>query len=90
LNVLFLIISGNKWFESLLYSLAAVSTGGFSPHDASLQGIENPYAQFIVIAYSMACGVSLILAMAVGGSIGSTAGGIKVLRILIVSRLLYL
>jgi trk system potassium uptake protein TrkH len=149
-----------------------VSTGGFSPHDASLQGIENPYAQFIVIAFSMAGGVSLvlyhhayhkgwkvayrdrqlqaflaagllttlmmtwflwyqdglnwrsalrhgalnalsaqstagfasldiskvgdgskltlILAMAVGGSIGSTAGGIKVLRVLIVFRLLVL
>ena len=33
---------------------------------------------------------TLILAMAVGGSIGSTAGGIKILRLLIVFRLLYL
>ena len=172
LSVIFLSMSGNKWFESLLYSLAAVSTGGFSPHDSSLQGIENNYAQFTVIGFSMAGGVSLalyhrvyrhgwkvacrdrqiqaflaagllttlmmtwflwyqdglnwtnalrhgvlnalsaqstagfssmniaqigdgskltlILAMAVGGSIGSTAGGIKIFRLLIVFRMLYL
>jgi trk system potassium uptake protein TrkH len=171
-SVLLLGVSGNKWFESILYSFAAVSTGGFSPNDASLQGIENHYGQFIVIAFSMAGGVSLvlyhrvyrygwktacrdrqlqaffavgllttlmmawflwyqdglnwisalchgalnalsaqstagfasmnisevgdgskltlILAMAVGGSIGSTAGGIKILRVLIVLRLLVL
>jgi trk system potassium uptake protein TrkH len=169
---LLLIGSGSEWFESILYALAAVSTGGFSPDDASLQGIANHYAQFAVIFISMAGGVSLalyhrayrhgvgvairdrqfqgflaagvlatllltwflwyqdgfdwpdalrhgalnalsaqstagfasldiskigdgaklalIFAMAVGGSIGSTAGGIKIFRLLIVFRLLYL
>ncbi len=171
-GVLLLIGSGGKWFESVLYSLAAVSTGGFSPSDASLQGIENHYFQAAVIFISVAGGISLILyhhayryglkvalrdrqfqgflaagmlttllltwflwyqdgfdgsaalrhgalnalsaqstagfaslniatigdgskltlifAMAVGGSIGSTAGGIKIFRLLIVFRLLYL
>jgi trk system potassium uptake protein TrkH len=171
-SVLLLIVSGVNWFESILYSFAAVSTGGFSPHEASLQGIQSHYAQAIVIAFSMAGGVSLVLyhrayrsglkvvfrdrqiqaffaaallttllltwflryqdgldwtaalrhgafnalsaqstagfasvdiskigngskftlivAMALGGSIGSTAGGIKIFRLLIVFRMLYL
>jgi len=160
------------WFNATLYSLAAVSTGGFSPHDASLAGLESLPAQAMVILLSMAGGVSLILyqrayregwrvmmtdrqmqgfliagllmtlflacslwmqsglnwfqalrhgalnalsaqstagfaslniseidagsklvlifSMFSGGSIGSTAGGIKILRLLILMRLLYL
>jgi trk system potassium uptake protein TrkH len=160
------------WFNAILYSFAAVSTGGFSPHDASLAGLNGIAAQAMVIALSMAGGVSLILyhrayrdgwrvmikdrqmqgflfvallmtlllswslwmqsglhwsqalrqgalnalsaqstagfasfniseidagsklvlifAMFLGGSIGSTAGGIKILRLLILMRLLYL
>ena len=171
-GILLLMGSGGKWFESVLYSLAAVSTGGFSPHDASLQAIESHYFQAAAIFISVAGGISLILyhhayryglkvalrdlqfqgflaagvlttllltwflwyqdgldwsaalrhgvlnalsaqstagfasldiatigdgskltlifAMAVGGSIGSTAGGIKIFRLLIVFRLLYL
>ncbi len=163
---------GIGWFEAVLYSFAAVSTGGFSPHDASLAGLESHPAQAAVILLSMAGGVSLILyrrmirdgwrvlthdrqlqaflitglfltllmawslwiqgginwsgalghgalnalsaqstagfasldiakigagsklvlmvSMFVGGSIGSTAGGIKILRLLVLMRLLYL
>jgi len=160
------------WFNAILYSFAAVSTGGFSPHAASLAGLNGFPAQAMVIALSMAGGVSLILyhrayrdgwrvmikdrqmqgflfvallvtlllagslwmqsglqwsqalrqgalnalsaqstagfaslniseidagsklilifSMFLGGSIGSTAGGIKILRLLILMRLLYL
>jgi trk system potassium uptake protein TrkH len=49
------------WFEAMVYSFAAVSTGGFSPHDASLAGLESHLSQAVVIALSMAGGVSLIL-----------------------------
>jgi len=165
-------VLGTSWFEAILYSFAAISTGGFSPHDLSLAGIQSPLAQSIVILLSMAGGVSLILyhrmfcngwrvffrnrqligflfaglvttllltsflcmksgftwlqalrhgalnalsaqstagfsslkiseidtgsklvlilSMFLGGSIGSTAGGIKILRLLIVMRLFYL
>jgi len=172
ISVFALGLFGTRWFDAILYSLAAVSTGGFSPHNASLQGIEDIYSQAVVIVASMAGGISLvlyhrayrdgwkvaiydrqlqafiaagllttlllawflryqdgfswvaalrhgalnalsaqstagfasmdipksgdgakltlILSMAVGGSIGSTAGGIKIIRLLIVLRLLYL
>jgi trk system potassium uptake protein TrkH len=160
------------WFEATLYCFAAVSTGGFSPHDASLAGLESHLAQGAVILLSMAGGISLIayqrlfrngwrttvkdhqlqgffiagllttllmagtlwfqsgfqwpralghgalnalsaqstagfasldisgidagsklvliFSMFLGGSIGSTAGGIKILRLLILLRLLHL
>jgi trk system potassium uptake protein TrkH len=163
---------GIGWFEAILYGLAAVSTGGFAPHDASLAGLQSHAAQAMVILLSMAGGISLIayqrlfrdgrqvlmedrqlqgfliagllmtmllagslwvqggfswskamghgalnalsaqstagfasldpsemhgasklvliFSMFLGGSIGSTAGGIKILRLLILMRLLHL
>ncbi|MGD1967532.1 MAG: potassium transporter TrkG [Desulfobacterales bacterium] len=160
------------WFEAILYCFAAVSTGGFAPHDASLAGLQSHLAQALIILLSVAGGISLILyqrlfhsdlrdtlkdhqlqgyfflgllmtlllassfwlqgnynwkqalghgalnalsaqstagfatlnlseidggsklvlvfSMFVGGSIGSTAGGIKILRLLILMRLFYL
>jgi trk system potassium uptake protein TrkH len=163
---------GIGWFDAILYSFAAVSTGGFSPQDGSLAGLESHPAQGAVILLSMAGGISLILyrrlirdggrvlindrqiwgfltasllttlllagslrmqagfswsqaighgvlnalsaqstagfssldiseidagskivlifSMFLGGSIGSTAGGIKILRLLILLRLLFL
>jgi trk system potassium uptake protein TrkH len=160
------------WFEAILYCFAAVSTGGFAPHDASLAGLQNHWAQALIIVLSVAGGISLIvyqlllrdgwrvvmgdrqlqgylavglsmtliltgslwlqggfiwsqalghgalnalsaqstagfaslsltemqggsklvliLSMFLGGSIGSTAGGIKILRLLILMRLLFL
>jgi trk system potassium uptake protein TrkH len=170
--IIFLAVSHLSIVESILYAFSAVSTGGFSPQDASLQGLDSLYAQIIVIVFSMAGGISLvayhrayhsgwqvlwqdrqiqaliavallmttlltwclwyqnglnwtvalrhgalnalsaqstagfastdiatvgdaskltlILSMAVGGNIGSTSGGIKILRMLIVMRMLLL
>jgi trk system potassium uptake protein TrkH len=171
-GILLLLLLGTDWFSSVLYMLAAVSTGGFSPHDASLQGLDSGYARAVVIGFSMAGAVTLIVyyrvfhrgwraavsdrqiqaffitafivtavlscflwyqeglaplnallhgalnglsalstagfsslpvndmengaklilivAMATGGCAGSTAGGIKIIRLLIVFRLIYL
>jgi trk system potassium uptake protein TrkH len=171
-GVLMLVGSGAQWYDALLFSMAAVSTGGFAPRDGSLLSLGSGYSQAIVILVSMAGGVSLalyqrtyregwkslwqdrqlqafllagaaaslmmafflwfqdglvwtnalrhgalnalsaqstagfasmdisavgpgskltlILSMAIGGSIGSTAGGIKIFRLLVVWRLLHL
>jgi trk system potassium uptake protein TrkH len=171
-GILALGLLGTGWFEAILYCLAAVSTGGFAPHDASLAGLGSHPAQAMVILLSMAGGISLILyqrmlregwrvmvtdrqvqgflaagllttlllagslwlrgdfswpralghgalnglsaqstagfsslniseidagskiilifSMIVGGSIGSTAGGVKILRLLVLIRLVYL
>jgi trk system potassium uptake protein TrkH len=49
------------WFEAILYCFAAVSTGGFSPHDTSLAALHSHPAQAAIILLSMAGGISLIL-----------------------------
>jgi trk system potassium uptake protein TrkH len=52
---------GAGWFNSVLYSFAAVSTGGFSPHDASLAGLNSLPLQAMVILLSVAGAVPLVL-----------------------------
>ncbi len=171
-GIMLLVLLKIDWFTAVLYVLAAISTGGFSPHDTSLQGLDGNYTSAVVIAISMAGAISLLVynrpfqtgwrsvvydrqiqaflfvalfvsalmswflwyqdglagtqalkqgvlnglsalstagfsamniaetsdgskltliaAMAVGGCAGSTAGGIKIIRLLIVLRLLYL
>jgi len=73
--------SGNAAFsdtatKALLLGLSAQTTAGFS---SVTVGELEPASKLVVIA-----------AMAVGGSIGSTAGGVKLLRLLILLRLIQL
>jgi trk system potassium uptake protein TrkH len=60
-GIILLWIAGSAWFESILYTFAAVSTGGFAPQDASLAGVENTLGQFTVIMVSVLGGISLLL-----------------------------
>ncbi|MEJ2057669.1 MAG: potassium transporter TrkG [Desulfofustis sp.] len=138
-----LMLSGVDWYNALLYCLSAISTGGFSPHDASLAGLQNfplwrdeqlKALLMISIVVSLVLALSLklpdglggteafrhgavnglsalstagfssmdigamepgskfilMLAMALGGSAGSTAGGIKIIRLLILFQLISL
>lgn len=62
--------------HSVILGLSAQTTTGFSNTD--------------IAALDNASKLTLIFAMLVGGSIGSTAGGIKILRFLIVLRMLQL
>lgn len=171
-GIIVLMVTGVHWYDALLYSLTAISTGGFAPYSGSLAGLPNVLSQFSVIAIAIGGATSLllfsqiyergwrkffldsqlqafiatavviaaaltlvlwlqhelslseslrhgilnglsalstagfsstdiggtsngsklilILAMAVGGCAGSTAGGIKIIRLLILFRLLYL
>jgi trk system potassium uptake protein TrkH len=157
-----LLLTGTAPFDAVLYTLAAVSTGGFSPHDGSLSALGGPIPQWAVtitcrmsshkrgrpeldvfqaksvvvagvvvtlllafclrsvqgfswtkvfyvapvLAFSAqtTAGFSnmdvstlhgaskfvLILAMALGGTVGSTAGGFKILRLLTILSVLRL
>jgi trk system potassium uptake protein TrkH len=170
-GILLLGLLGAGWFNGIIYSLSAVSTGGFSPHDASLAGLNSQWLQGMVILLSVAGAIPLVLyfrsfkeggrvlirdrqvqglliaglvaallmalfltqdgfswiqalrhgvlnafsaqstagfatldisqlnagakltlifSMFVGGGVGSTAGGIKILRLLILGQLLYI
>jgi trk system potassium uptake protein TrkH len=170
-GIIVLELLGAGWFNSVLYTLSAVSTGGFSPHNASLAGLNSSWLQGMVILLSVAgsiplflyfrsfkeggrvlirdrqlqglliaglvaalltalfltrdgfswiqalhhgvlnafsaqstagfstldisqlnagAKVTLIFSMFLGGGVGSTAGGIKILRLLILGQLLYI
>ncbi len=52
---------GAGWFNSVIYSLSAVSTGGFSPYDASLAGFSSQWLQAMVILLSVAGAIPLVL-----------------------------
>ncbi|MFC1927571.1 TrkH family potassium uptake protein [Chloroflexota bacterium] len=52
---------GAGWFNSVLYSFSAISTGGFSPHDASLAGLDSLPLQAMVILLSVAGAIPLVL-----------------------------
>lgn len=56
-----LMAAGSDGFTSALYSLTAISTGGFAPHDGSLRGLANAYSRGIVTILSMAGGIALLL-----------------------------
>jgi trk system potassium uptake protein TrkH len=60
-GIIVLGLLGAGWFNSVIYSLSAVSTGGFSPHDASLAGLNSSWLQAIVILLSMAGSIPLVL-----------------------------
>ncbi|WP_429886522.1 TrkH family potassium uptake protein [Geoalkalibacter halelectricus] len=172
LGIFFLLLTGSGLFNAVVYTLSAVSTGGFSPHDASFGHFSNWQLPWITTLVCLACALPLalyyqggrerwkklfrdlqlralilialmvslalsacmyffmqqpwqqalyhgplialsaqttagfatlglgdldagskmvvIISMAIGGGIGSTAGGIKVLRILVLLRLVQL
>ena len=172
LGIFVLLLAGGDFFNAVVYTLSAVSTGGFAPHDASLGHFPGGLLPWLTILACLACALPLtlyyqgwsdrgkslfqdlqlrtlivvsllvslalsacmhfvmhlpwqqalyhgplvafsaqttagfttlnledldaaskmvvILSMAIGGGMGSTAGGIKVLRLIIVLRLLQL
>lgn len=73
-------IQGSSWSETLyhapLLAFSAHTTAGFS---------TTPLAET-----SAAAKLALIFAMMIGGGVGSTAGGFKILRLVIVLRLIQL
>jgi trk system potassium uptake protein TrkH len=60
-GIIVLGLLGAGWFNSVIYSFSAVSTGGFSPHDASLAGLSSHWLQAMVILLSVAGAIPLVL-----------------------------
>ncbi|NCA70320.1 MAG: TrkH family potassium uptake protein [Sphingobacteriia bacterium] len=78
----------------LLVALLLWWLGGLSPWDALIQAVSaqttTGFATLDLAAATPAAKGVLIIAMAVGGGVGSTAGGIKLLRLLILIRMIQL
>jgi trk system potassium uptake protein TrkH len=60
-GIILLGLLGAGWFNGVIYSLSAVSTGGFSPHDTSLAGLNSSWLQGMVILLSVAGAIPLVL-----------------------------
>lgn len=60
-GIIVLVILQVPWYTALLYTLTAVSTAGFAPHDASLAGLQNNYGEIAVIIISVSGAVSLLV-----------------------------
>jgi trk system potassium uptake protein TrkH len=56
-----LVIVGMDWFSALTHTLAAISTGGFSPYNESLRGINTWHVRALVMLISFAGALSLAL-----------------------------
>lgn len=59
-SILMLMLLGVTPFQAVLYALAAVSTGGFAPHDNSLAALGTWPVQAVVILICLAGAVPLI------------------------------
>lgn len=59
LGILLLAGLGTGWRDALLYTFAAVSTGGFAPYDNSLLALGTPAAGGVILI-SLAGGVSFV------------------------------
>ena len=56
-----LLLSGEGGFDAVAHALSAVSTGGFSTHNASIAGLPSGTARSAVLAVAALCAVSLPL-----------------------------
>ena len=69
LGLIVSLLGGKKWYEGLFLAASAHTTTGFST--------------FAISTLSPSIKMILIVAMFIGGSFGSTAGGIKIFRLMI-------
>lgn len=60
LGIAALVTLGVDWWDGMLYTFSAVSTGGFSPYDGSLTSLEGLPAQATVTLLSVAGAISFI------------------------------
>ncbi len=61
IGMILLAAAGVQWYPALLHTLAAVSTGGFSIYDGSLEGIGRRMAQVTAMLIAVCGSVPLIL-----------------------------
>jgi trk system potassium uptake protein TrkH len=61
IGIFLILVSTGNPFNALVYTMAAVSTGGFAPYNSSLPGLGPGWVQALVIFLSVAGAVSLPL-----------------------------
>lgn len=54
-------LAGMDWYDASCHSFTTVSTGGFSPYNASLAHFYSPTIEYIVMFFMFICGISFSL-----------------------------
>lgn len=60
-QVLLFLLGGMPPYEAVLHALTTLSTGGFSPRDASLAAYESAYIHYVTIGFMYLAGVNFAL-----------------------------
>lgn len=60
-QIVLYMMGGMPPFESVLHALTTVSTGGFSPRNASMGAYASPYIHYVTIAFMYLAGVNFAL-----------------------------
>lgn len=71
-EIIALLLVGVGLFDSLVYTFGTVGTGGFGVHNASVAGLQNPAAEWIIAAFMWLSGVNFTLTyfLIVRGAVG--------------------
>ncbi len=59
-GIIILVALKVSWFNAIVYTFAAISTGGFAPHDTSLAALQNTAGEIAVIGICMSGAVALL------------------------------
>ncbi len=61
LQTLLLLMGGLSFYDALLHSFTTVSTGGFSPRQASVGAWSSPFVQMVILIFMIAAGTNFAL-----------------------------
>ncbi len=56
-----LMLGDMSWFDSVCYTMATVSTGGYTTSDAGLWSMGNDYVNVVVMVFMFMCGINFTL-----------------------------
>ena len=54
-------LAGMGWYDSVNYSMTTTATGGFAPHNDSLQHFHSPLIEYIGILFQFLAGINFVL-----------------------------
>lgn len=60
LQVILLLLGGNNLFDSIIYSLSSISSGGFCGKNDSVMSL-TPYSQYVIMFFMFISGVNFVL-----------------------------
>src|SRR5688500_6682227 len=54
-------LTGMPWFDSVCNTFGTIAAGGFAPHPLSIQGYQNPAAEWVIIVFMFLAGANFAL-----------------------------